>query len=479
MNGTAVDPAMRDETFMRAALAQAREAAARGEVPVGAVLVRGGDIIATGHNAPIAGHDPTSHAEIAALRAGAELLGNYRLDDCELFVTLEPCAMCSGAMLHARLKRVVFGAVDARTGAAGSVIDLFANTQLNHQTRCEGGVLAEECAAVLQTFFRDRRASQREAARLSHPLRDDALRTPEAAFRNLPGYPWAPNYVSDLPSLGGLRLHYLDEQGQAGRSGRLTWLCLHGHSTWSYLFRKMIPPLLAAGDRVVAPDLPGFGKSDKPKKECFHSFERHRQLVLELVERLDLRNTVLVVQDWEGMPGMSLPMAAPQRYRGLLAMGAVLPAGGEASLPPALPASRKPQARHPASDIAGLSAHGNPQMSPAECAACEAPYPDAGHRAALRAFAAMQHVPMDSTGAELLRQSAGFWHDSWTGQALVAAGVQDTAPAIAAMRALQASIGPGAAWLPLEDAGRFLPEQGERLAEAALRHFSRLERAGE
>ena len=120
---------------MQLALLQAREAAASGEVPVGAVVVRRGEVIATGRNAPIDGHDPTAHAEIVALRAAAQALGNYRLDNCELFVTQEPCAMCSGAMLHARLKRVVFGAPDPKTGAAGSVVNLFSQAALNHQQK--------------------------------------------------------------------------------------------------------------------------------------------------------------------------------------------------------------------------------------------------------------------------------------------------------------------------------------------------------
>jgi tRNA(adenine34) deaminase len=153
-----------DEHFMQLALAQAALAAQAGEVPVGAVVVQGGQVIATGRNAPIEGHDPTAHAEIAALRAAAQTLGNYRLPDCTLFVTLEPCAMCSGAMLHARLKRVVFGAPDPKTGAAGSVINLFDQTQLNHQTALEGGVLADESAALLKAFFGQRREEKRAQA---------------------------------------------------------------------------------------------------------------------------------------------------------------------------------------------------------------------------------------------------------------------------------------------------------------------------
>jgi tRNA(adenine34) deaminase len=152
---------MDDAAFMTLALAQARVAMACGEVPVGAVVVQNGQVIASGSNAPIASHDPSAHAEIQALRAAAQVLGNYRLIDCELFVTLEPCAMCVGAILQARLKRIVFGASDPKTGAAGSVIDLFVNPRLNHQTRLQGGLLETECSALLQTFFQERRRSAR------------------------------------------------------------------------------------------------------------------------------------------------------------------------------------------------------------------------------------------------------------------------------------------------------------------------------
>jgi tRNA(adenine34) deaminase len=151
-----------DEAAMRIAIDQARNAWLVGEVPVGAVILREGQVIATGYNRPITGHDPTAHAEIVALRHAATLLGNYRLPECEIYVTLEPCAMCAMALMHARLKRVVFGAADPKTGAAGSVVDLFADERLNHHTAVEGGVLADECAAVLREFFAERRALYRE-----------------------------------------------------------------------------------------------------------------------------------------------------------------------------------------------------------------------------------------------------------------------------------------------------------------------------
>jgi tRNA(adenine34) deaminase len=149
--------AERDEHFMREALALAREAGTLGEVPVGAVVVLDGEIVGRGFNHPIGRHDPTAHAEVMALRDAAKNLGNYRLPGCELYVTLEPCVMCSGAIFHARIARVVYGAKDPKTGVAGSVFDLYAETRLNHHASIEGGVLAAECGQLLSAFFAARR----------------------------------------------------------------------------------------------------------------------------------------------------------------------------------------------------------------------------------------------------------------------------------------------------------------------------------
>jgi len=147
-----------DQTYMHAALEQARIAQAAGEVPVGAIVVKDGEIIGAGFNAPISGHDPTAHAEIRALRDAAMRRGNYRLPGCELYVTLEPCAMCVGAMLHARIARLIYGAADPKTGACGSVLDLFSEPRLNHHATVTAGVMAEECGALLREFFASRRA---------------------------------------------------------------------------------------------------------------------------------------------------------------------------------------------------------------------------------------------------------------------------------------------------------------------------------
>ena len=150
---------MNSSIYMRQAIDQAHNAWALGEVPVGALLVRDGVVIATGFNQPIGTHDPTAHAEIMALRAAATLLGNYRIPGCELYVTLEPCAMCAGAMIHARLARVIYGAPDPKTGACGSVVNLFEESKLNHHTEVVGGVLADDCASLLKDFFAERRAA--------------------------------------------------------------------------------------------------------------------------------------------------------------------------------------------------------------------------------------------------------------------------------------------------------------------------------
>lgn len=146
-----------DRQFMQEAIEQAKLAANAGEVPVGAVLVRDGQIISRGFNQPIANSDPSAHAEMIAMRAAAETEGNYRLPGTTLYVTLEPCTMCAGAMLHARIDRVVFGAQDPKTGAAGSVLNVFSEKQINHQTQVEGGILGEECGQLLRKFFKERR----------------------------------------------------------------------------------------------------------------------------------------------------------------------------------------------------------------------------------------------------------------------------------------------------------------------------------
>jgi tRNA(adenine34) deaminase len=335
---------MSDTHFMGLALAQAQLAFLQGEVPVGAVLVRKGEVIATGFNACIAQNDPTAHAEMQALQRAGQLLGNYRLEDCELFVTLEPCAMCSGALLNARLKRVVFGADEPKTGAAGSVLNLFANPRLNHQTQVQGRVMASECAALVQTFFKEKRESNKAA---TTPLRDDALRTPEHRFAHLDLATWTPHHLRALPSLRGLRLHYLDEGPQDAPQ---TTLCLHDFEQWGAVFYDAVPELLAAGKRVLVPDLMGFGKSDKPKKEGIHTLAWQVQILRELLEHLGVKAPVLL----HTPKAKPLALALFERLQGPLTPSQLIEFKTE---------------------------------TPARQAVLDAPYPDQGHRAGPRALA--------------------------------------------------------------------------------------------
>ena len=265
-----------DIGFMQLALRQAQAAADAGEVPVGAVVVRAGQVIASGHNAPLTRHDPTAHAEVNAMRAAAQALGNYRLDDCTLYVTLEPCAMCSGAALHARFKRVVFGATEPKTGAAGSVLNLFAHEQINHQTQVTGGVLADDCAQVLKSFFEQRRAHQQLS---KVPLRDDALRTPDGAFAGLDVPLAMSRFTADLPALEGLRLHWFDNRQDAQVAPHVY---LHGLDGWSVQYAAQ----LQSTEPVIALDLPGFGLSDKPKKLAMHRIAWHAQVLHEFLNSL-------------------------------------------------------------------------------------------------------------------------------------------------------------------------------------------------
>jgi tRNA(adenine34) deaminase len=463
-----------DIQWMQEAIELAKQAGDAGEVPVGAVVVCNGQVIGRGRNSQVGLHDPSAHAEVMALRDASKNLGNYRLENCSLYVTLEPCTMCAGAILNARLGKVVWGAPEPKTGAAGSVINVFAQPALNHQTVNQGHVLADQCSLPLQNFFKQQRLANKTQAAATR-LRDDALRTPDSAFAGIPGYPWAPNYISDLQSLNGLRMHYLDE-GPA--DAEVTWLCLHGNPAWSYLYRRMIPVFVAAGHRVIAPDMPGFGKSDKPKKDSAHTFEWHRNVLLEFVEALDLKGIQLVVQDWGGILGLTLPMAKPWRYQSLLVMNTML-ATGEQPLSEGFLAWKQMCADKPLFDVGKLFARGNPQMSADECAAYNAPFPDAGHRAALRAFPPMVPSAVDSPGAALSRQAAAFWMEQWQGRSLMFIGQQDPVLGEPVMRELHQRIRHCPTSVLLPQAGHFVQEHGREIALQAVRTFFNSDAAGD
>ena len=269
-----------DEVAMREALALAAIAQAGGEVPVGAVVVKDGVIIGRGFNRSIEMHDATAHAEIQAMRQAGQHLKNYRLHGCTLYVTLEPCAMCAGALINARMGRVVFGATEPKTGAAGSVLDVFGNPKINHQTRVEGGLMAAASQKLLSGFFEGRRRAQQQT---SIPLRDDALRTPDAMFASLSDFEQPLASLITARTLPGLRLQYVDTGSDPDGATATTWLLVHPSDSWGWAWRHWLTPLTAMGCRVIAPDMIGFGRSDKPKRTDVHTPAFHAAVLKELI----------------------------------------------------------------------------------------------------------------------------------------------------------------------------------------------------
>ena len=290
----------------------------------------------------------------------------------------------------------------------------------------------------------------------------DALRTPDERFAGLPDWPYAAHYFQRAD---GLRLHYADE---GPRDAARTWLCLHGQPTWSYLYRRMIPVFAAAGDRVVAPDFPGFGRSDKPTDDATYTFDFHRDALLDLVAALDLRNIVLVVQDWGGLIGLTLPMAAAERYTSLLVMNTDL-GTGDAALGDGFLAWRAFSNKNPDIDIAKLMQRACPHLTAAEAAAYAAPFPDATYKAGVRRFPNLVPDRPDAGGGALSRQARDFWREQWAGKSLMAIGMKDPVLGPPVMRALHGVIRNCPPPMEIADGGHFLQEWGEEIARAAVR----------
>ena len=293
------------------------------------------------------------------------------------------------------------------------------------------------------------------------------LRTPDHCFTNLPGYDFAPHYIDSMPGFGGMRMHLIDE----GPSDGSVALCLHGQPSWSYLYRKMIPAFVAAGMRVVAPDLFGFGRSDKPADDATYTFTFHREALLGLVEQLDLRRATLVCQDWGGLLGLTLPMEAPERFARLIVMNTAL-ATGDVPLGDGFLAWRAFNAANPDMDVAALMRRAGPGISDAEAAAYGAPFPDASHKAGVRRFPNLVPDHPDAEGAALSRRARDWWRTEWTGQSFMAVGMQDPVLGPPAMRALAQNIRRCPPPLELPDAGHFVQEVGAVIVEHALRSFA-------
>ena len=288
-----------------------------------------------------------------------------------------------------------------------------------------------------------------------------ALRTPDDRFADLRGFAFAPHYLEQ----DGLRVHYIDE---GPRDAVVTALCLHGNPTWSYLYRKTIPVFTGAGLRVVAPDLIGFGRSDKPAEASWHSFDQHREILLAFVERLDLTNVMLVCQDWGGLLGLTLPMAMPDRFTRLLVMNTGL---GTGAVTEGFRVWRTYSNAQTDLKVGKLIARGKPDMTAPEIAAYDAPFPDASYKAALRAFPNMVPDGEDAPGAAISREAAAFWRDRWQGESFMAVGMQDPVLGAPVMQALASMIRGCPPPLEVAEGGHFLPEWGAPIAQAALRHF--------
>lgn len=371
--------------WMRLALRQARQAAQAGEVPVGAVLVRHGELVAQAHNQTLGLQDPTAHAEVLALRAAAQTLGNHRLHDCTLYVTLEPCSMCSGAVFQARLAQLVYGAAEPKMGAAGSVVNLYAVRALNHHTRIEGGVLERECAAILAEFFARQRSLQK-TQQTATGLRDDALRTPAQPFTQID----APEgqYRNDLPALHGLRMHWLDNAAALLPDKALADATLVGLPPvwhWSAYWQPVLDAGARAGLRCLAPDLPGWGRSDKPKKTAWHSPQKHLEVLQQWLAPLDLQHVVLLAPSPRMPLAAALAQASCTRIAGVLA----IEGRGFAATDHALTADTRAwlqtvaHMRGPLDWAAQMQRH-VPQLPRGDALLLGAPFPDAGHAAALK-----------------------------------------------------------------------------------------------
>lgn len=292
------------------------------------------------------------------------------------------------------------------------------------------------------------------------------LRTPDERFADLPDYDFAPHYRDDLPGYEGLRVHYLDE---GPRDAEVTFLCLHGQPTWSYLYRKMIPIFAAAGHRVIAPDLLGFGRSDKPEDEATYTFAFHRGMLCALIEALALRNVVLVCQDWGGILGLTIPPEMPERFTRLLVMNTTIPVGEPVS--EGFDRWRLYNRSQPDLDVAALMRRSQGDMTEAEAAAYAAPFPDARYKAGVRRFPELVMTDPGMAGVSEAQRATAWWRSEWSGPTFMAVGMADPVLGPDVMAPLRAIIRGCPAPLEVPDGGHFVQEKGAGIAAAALAAF--------
>jgi pimeloyl-ACP methyl ester carboxylesterase len=281
-----------------------------------------------------------------------------------------------------------------------------------------------------------------------------ALRTPDARFAGISGFPFQPHYLE----WRGMRAHYVDEG-----KGERTYLCLHGEPTWSYLYRRMIPPFVASGARVVAPDFIGFGRSDKPEDEATYTFDFHRQFLLDFIESLNLKKISLVVQDWGGLLGLTLPMEMPERFERLLVMNTTL-GTGDVPLSEGFLAWRAYVAKNPDLACGKLLARTCPHLTPAEAAAYDAPFLNSSFKAGVRRFPQLVPENADDPGAALSRKARQFLKTEWSGESRMAIGAKDPVLGVPVMNMLRSWIRNCPEPLVVGDGGHFLQEWGDEVA---------------
>ncbi|WP_299669644.1 haloalkane dehalogenase [uncultured Ruegeria sp.] len=294
----------------------------------------------------------------------------------------------------------------------------------------------------------------------------DVLRTPDERFQALPGYNFDPNYVENLEGYEGLRVHYVD---QGPDNAPRTFLCLPGQPTWAYLFRRMIPVFTQSGARVIVPDWLGFGKSDKPVSDVLYSFDFHRDMMIALIVKLDLKNITLVVQDWGGILGLTLPMDLQDRFSRLIVMNTALPTGE--SLGEGFQSWKDYVANRPNLDCGALMQRACPHLSEAEALAFEAPFPDQRYKAGVRRFPQMVMIEPGMAGIETTKRAQKFWQTEWAGESFMAIGAKDPVLGVPVMSKLRKAISGCPEPLVLEEAGHFVQEWGDQVASAALKHF--------
>ena len=298
-------------------------------------------------------------------------------------------------------------------------------------------------------------------------MRIKALRTPEERFSVLPAFPYQPHYVDDLTGYESLRMAYISEGDPAAE---YTFLCLHGEPSWSYLYRKMIPVFTEAGHQVVAPDLIGFGRSDKPVEESVYNFEFHRNSLMRLIERLDLKNIILVCQDWGGFLGLTIPMDMEERFKKLILMNTSIASGEPVT--EEITQWMSFCASVPEMPVGGLFAcDAGSAVNIMDVLAYDAPFPDNSYKAGVRKFPAMIPTDASDDAVKYGLRAIDYWSNDWDGESFMAIGMKDTVLGETAMMGLKDVIKGCPDPLKIHDAGHFVQEYGVEVAKKALVQF--------